>query len=85
MVLTADKGVAMVIMYKQDYMDKALSLLTDTNIYRTINKDLSTKLRNQLIKTLKDIKQAGGFNDYKKVYPTSAVPHILWLPKASQG
>ena len=40
-VLTADNGVAMVVMGKQDYMDvdKALTLLSDTNTYRTINKD----------------------------------------------
>ena len=71
-----DKGVAMVVMDKQDYTDKALSLLTDTNTYRTINKDPATKLRNQIINTLKDIKQTGGLNDssYKNVYPTSAIP-----------
>ena len=68
--------MAMVVMDKQDYMDKAFSLLTDTNTYRTINKDPTTKVRNQLINTLKDITQTGGLNDsiYKKVYPTSAVP-----------
>ena len=31
MVLTAEKGVAMVVMDRQDYMDKALNLLSDTN------------------------------------------------------
>ena len=69
-VLTADKGVALVVMDKQDYMDKALSLLTDTNTYRTINKDPTTKLKNQLICTLKDIKQTGELIDlrYRKVY-----------------
>ena len=33
-VLTADKGVAMVIMDKQQYMDKATALRQDTNNYR---------------------------------------------------
>ena len=83
-VLAADKGVAMVVMEKQDYMDKTLSLISDTNTYRTINKDLTTKLRNQLINTLKDIKQTGGLNDsiYKKVHPTCAVPPKFYgLPK----
>ena len=55
-VLTADKEVAMVVMDKQDYMDKALSLLSDTNTYRTINKDTTTELRKQLINTIKDTK-----------------------------
>ena len=33
-VLKDDKGVAMVAVDKQDYMDKALNLLSNTNIYR---------------------------------------------------
>ena len=68
-------------------MDKALSLLTDTNTYRTINKDPTINLRNQLINTLKDIKQTEGLNDssYKKVYLTSAVPQVLWPPQKSKG
>ena len=84
MVLTADKGVVMVVMDEQDYTNKTLNLLSDTNIYRTINKDPTTKLRNQLINILKDIKQTGGLSDltYKKVYPTSTVPSKFYgLPK----
>ena len=75
-VLTADKGVAMVVMDKQDYTDKALTLLTDTNTYRIINKDPTTRLKNKLTNTLWDIKQTGRLSDstYRKVYPTSAVP-----------
>ena len=83
-VLTADKGMAMVVMDRQDYKDKAFSLLYDTNTCRTINKDPTTKLRNQLINTLKGIKQTGGLNDsiYKKVYSTSAVaPKFYGIPK----
>ena len=79
-VLTADKGVAMVIMDKQQYTDKATALLNDTNIYRTIPKDPTTKLKNKLIGILKDIKQTGELKDsmYHKVYPTSVVPQVLW-------
>ena len=83
-VLTTEKGVVMVVMDKQDYKDKALFLVADTNTHRTINKDPTTKLRNQLINTLKDIKQTGRLNDstYKKVYPTSTVPPKFYgLPK----
>ena len=47
--MTADKGVAMVIMDKKDYTDKALPLLTDPNSYRTISKDPINKLRIKLI------------------------------------
>ena len=56
MVLTADKGVAMVVMDKEDYTDKALSLLSDTSTYRNINKDPTTKLKKKLTQTLRDIK-----------------------------
>ena len=70
-------------MAQQHHTYKALSLFTDTNTYRTLNTDPTTKLRNQLINTLKDIKQTGGPNDsiYKKVYPSSAVTKFYGLPK----
>ena len=65
MVLTADQGVAMVIMDKPDYINKALSLLEDTNTYRVLNKDPTIKIENKVIQTLKDIKQSGGLSDQK--------------------
>ena len=66
----------MVIMGKRDYTKKALSLLADSNTYKTISKDPTNKLKNKLIGILKDIKQAGGLKDstYYKMYPTSTVP-----------
>ena len=44
MVLTAYKGVAMVVMDREDYMDKAQSLLADTTTYKTITKDPTNKI-----------------------------------------
>ena len=78
-VLTADKGVAMVIMDRQQYMDKATTLLQDTNTCRTIPKDPTNKLKNKLIGILRDIKQTGGLKDttYHKVYPTSKFAHSV--------
>ena len=75
-VLTADKGVAMVIMDQEDYTNKALTLLQDTNTYKVLPKDPTSQLKNKLISLLKDIKQTGGLstNKYKQLYPTSAVP-----------
>ena len=46
----------MVVMDKKDYTDKVLSLLNGTNTYRTINKDLTTKLKTRFISLLKDFK-----------------------------
>ena len=75
-VLTADKGLAMVIMDQQDYNNKANTLLQVTNAYKVLNKDPSNSLKNKLITVLKDIKQKGGLSNtkYKQLYPTSAVP-----------
>ena len=38
-VLTADKGVAMVVMDLQDYNNKAQALLQDTNTYKVLPKE----------------------------------------------
>ena len=84
MVLTADKGVAMVIMDKEDYTNKAHTLLQDTNTYKVLKKDPNSNLINKLITLLKDIKQTEGLstNKYKQLYPTSAVPPKFYgLPK----
>ena len=83
-VLTADKGVAMVIMDQEDYTNKALTLLQDTNTYKVLPKDPTSQLKNKLISLHKDIKQTGGLstNKYKQLYPTSAVPPKFYgLPK----
>ena len=75
-VHTVDKGVAMVIMDKEDYINKAQALLQDTNTYKVLHKDPTSHLKNKLITLLKDIKQTGGLitQKYKQLYPTSAVP-----------
>ena len=83
-VLTADKGVAMVIMDQQDYNNKAQALLQDTNTYKVLHKDPTPQLKNKLITLLKNIKQTGGLSTpkYKQLYPTSAVPPKFYgLPK----
>ena len=83
-VLTAEKGVAMVIMDQQDYTNKAQALLQDTNAYKVLPKDPTPQLKNKLISLLKDIKQTGGLTTqkYKQLYPTSAVPPKFYgLPK----
>ena len=85
MVLTADKGIAMVVMDKEDYRDKALSLLADYNV---ITKDPTTKLKNKLAQLLRDIRNQGGLSgcSYRKVYPTSAVPpKIVWPSSNTQS
>ena len=82
-VLTADKGVALVVMDQEDYQKKAEELLGKTT-YSIINQDPTTKYKNRLISLLKSIKAQGGMNEalYKKLYPTGAeVPKFYGLPK----
>ena len=83
-VLTADNGVAMVIMDQQDYINKAQTLLQDTITYKVLPKHPTSHLKNKCITLLKDIKQTGGLSTqkYKQLYPTSAFPTKFYgLPK----
>ena len=82
-VLTANKGVAMVIMDRQDYINKANQLLNQST-YRSITKDPTSSIKNKLINILKRVKnQTGlGSNTYKSMYPTGCVPPKFYgLPK----
>ena len=82
-MLTADKGVAMVVMDKQDYINKANQLLNQ-NTYKVISKDPTNTIKNKLINILKGIKTKTGLgsNTYKSMYPTGCVPPKFYgLPK----
>ena len=82
-MLTADKGVALVVMNKTDYINKSEELL-NTNTYKKIPEDLTNKKKPRLINLLKNIKSEGGLSDerYKKMYPTGAVSSKYYgLPK----
>ena len=84
MVLTADKGVALVVMNRHDHIKKARALLDDTNTYKPIKSDPTTKLKNKLINILKMMKEERSIDDntYKEVYPTGAsAPKFYGLPK----
>ena len=54
---------------------KAHQLLADTNTYKPIPTDPSSKLKNKLAQTLRDIETEGELSDnkYKRLYPTSVV------------
>ena len=83
MILTADKGVSMVVMNRDDYHQKAEALLQESE-YRNITSDPTNKYKNKLIGLLKSIKTGGGINEttYKKLYPTGAgSPKFYGLPK----
>ena len=50
-VLTADKGVALVVMDKSQYVDKCMALLDDTKVYKPC-KDTNKKLHRDIQETL---------------------------------
>ena len=82
-ILTADKGVAMVVLDKEEYIKKAKHLLNQPT-YKKIAEDPTSKQKARLIKLLKNIKAEGGITEdkYKKMYPTGAgAPKFYGLPK----
>ena len=82
-ILTADKGVALVVLNKEDYIKKAEHLLNQ-HTYRKIPEDPTFKQKTRLIKLLRNIKAEGGINEdtYKRLYPTGAgSPKFYGLPK----
>ena len=83
LILTADKGVALVVIDKQEYIKKAEDLLQESS-YKKITDDPTAKLKNKLISILKKIKADGGLKDdlYRRLYPTGAVSLKFYgLPK----
>ena len=73
----------MVIMDRQDYINKANHLLNQ-NTYRSITKDPTSSIKNEVIMIFKRVKNQTGLdsNTYKSMYPTGcAPPKFYGLPK----
>ena len=83
-ILTADKGVALVIVEKNEYIKKAEELL-NTETYKKIPEDPTNKQKNRLTNILKNIKAEGGLNEEITEGYThrSCVSKILWDTKGS--
>ena len=82
-VLTADNGVALVIMDRQDYINKYKHLLNQPT-YRAIPQDPTNTIKNKLINILKRVKNQTGLDNvtYKSMKPTGCVPPKFYgLPK----
>ena len=82
-ILTADKGVCLVVLDKDEYIRKAEEILEEKT-YKVISTDPTNRQRNRLIQILKKIKEEEGMNEtpYKKVYATGAgIPMFYGLPK----
>ena len=86
-ILTADKGTCLVIMDKEEYINKSQDLLKE-DTYRVIPEDPTNKQKNRLILLLKKIKNEGGISEekYKFMYPTGAgISKFYGLPKVHKA
>ena len=72
-ILTVNKGVCMVVMDREEYINKAEELLNQAT-YKVIPTDSTIKQKNKLITLLKNMKAKCGINEeiYKRMYPTGA-------------
>ena len=83
-VLTAGKGMSMVVMDREDYDKKSEELLSQSS-YRVLPSDPTTKHKNKLIALLKTIKAEGGISDttHGRLYPTGEAPPNIMVYQRS--
>ena len=69
-------------MDKQQYNDKALSLLNDKNTYAVLNSDPTSKTQTKLNKMLLDLKKAGRISDstYQMLHSSDGLCPRFKLP-----
>ena len=81
-VLRADKGVTMVVLDKDKYIEKTENLLAKS-AYRSIVRDPINKLKAQLILKLRRIKRETNMDEgmYRTMYPTGCIPKFHGLPE----
>ena len=85
MILTADKGVSLVVMDKEDYIEKSEELLSKTT-YKILPSDPTTRHKNKLITLLKSIKAEGGIQGkhiQEVISPRGLLTQILWPSKGA--
>ena len=70
-----DKGVAMAVMDKEDYINKAKELLGQPT-YKRLDKDPTNRIKTKLITKLRTIKKETRLDEgmYKIMYSTGCVP-----------
>ena len=80
-ILKTDKGVAMVVLDKEDYINKARDLLSQP-AYKELPRDPTNKIKAQLITKHRRIKKDSklGAGKYKAMYPTGlCLTQVLWV------
>ena len=83
MVLAADKGRATVLLDRADYVNKANTLLQDSNTYSQLKKDSTDKIKRKVIETLSQIRNSGNMSNdtYFNLYTQLRIPKFYGLPK----
>ena len=84
LVLTADKGVAIIIMDRKDYIIQYLINFFSHPAYRAISRDPTNKIKTKLINIFKRVRSHRGLdnNTYKAMYPMGCrAPKFYGLPK----
>ena len=79
LVLTADKGVAIVIIDRQDYANKSNQLLSQP-AFKSMPRNPTNKIKSKLINILKGLKcQTGLYNNiYRAMYPMGCGPPTFY-------
>ena len=78
-IVTADKGVALVVMDKTEYITKCEAFLQDNSVYQHLSKDTSQTNHKELIKILQDYRNNNFINETEY---TSLRPHGFNSPAA---
>ena len=70
-IVTADKGVALVVMHKTEYITKCEALLQDNSVYQHLSRDTSPTIHKELVKILQDHKNNNFIseNEYTQLRP----------------
>ncbi|XP_070835613.1 uncharacterized protein [Chaetodon trifascialis] len=82
-ILPADKGRCTVILNTNDYQDKILSLLNDSNTYECLKRDPTSGYKRTIIEYLQSLQKEGAIDrlQYHRLYPQESIPGIYGLPK----
>ena len=90
MIVTSDKGVALVVMDKTEYTTKCEALLQDNSVYQHLSKDISPLIHKELIKILQDYKNSNFIyeTEYTPLRPhgsNSSAARFYGLPKVHKN
>ena len=83
-VILMDEGLALIVLDREDYINKAMDLLADRDTYRPLRPDPRNKLKNKLINVLRTIKveRGLGVTTYKDfIQMVQAPKHSLGYPQ----